>query len=68
VRLVGSEAAARLEICDDGVGFDPARPRGGGLGLAGMAERVQRIGGKLEIISAAGKGTQVIVEVPSAPA
>lgn len=64
VGLVCSACSARLEISDDGIGFDPAGPRAGGLGLAGMAERVQRIGGRLDIASAAGKGMQVIVEVP----
>lgn len=63
VQLLVAEHSARLETSDDGVGFDPADLRGG-LGLAGMRERVQRIGGTLEITSAIGKGTQVKVEVP----
>jgi signal transduction histidine kinase len=63
VQLLVAEHSACLEIGDDGVGFNPADLRGG-LGLAGMTERVARIGGTLEITSAIGKGTQVKVEVP----
>ncbi len=63
VQLVVSERSACLEIDDDGVGFDPISRRGG-LGLAGMKERVQRIGGTLEIASSVGKGTVVRVQIP----
>jgi signal transduction histidine kinase len=52
-----------LEIEDDGVGFDPTTAdQSGGLGLRGMAERVQRIQGKLQIMSAPGQGTKVSVK------
>ena len=54
-----------MEISDDGVGFDPAQDRaGGGFGISGMKERCQNIGGTLQIDSAPGKGTKVIVRVP----
>jgi signal transduction histidine kinase len=53
-----------LEIKDDGVGFDPAQAgQAGGLGLRGMEERVQRIGGELAIASVLGQGTVVSVKV-----
>lgn len=53
-----------LEINDNGTGFDPSSVESyGGLGLNGMRERAEQIGGDLQIIS--GKtGTKVIVEVP----
>jgi signal transduction histidine kinase len=55
----------RLEVLDDGIGFDPTTAEArGGLGLPGMRERVQRIGGQLQIESAPGQGTTVSVEVP----
>jgi PAS domain S-box-containing protein len=57
-------AVVRLEISDDGVGFDPATAGDqGGLGLRGMRERVQRIGGQLQIESAPDQGSKVTVEV-----
>jgi signal transduction histidine kinase len=64
VRLVQEGDQVTLEICDDGVGFDPQRldaPESGGrgLGLRGMRERAMILGGALELESAAGKGTTV---------
>ena len=55
-----------IELCiaDRGAGFDPqARPpETGHLGLAGMAERVAALGGRLEIESAPGSGTRIWVK------
>jgi signal transduction histidine kinase len=54
---------------DDGAGFDPARvveTDTGGLGLVGMRERVALVSGRLTVESSPGKGTTVVVEVPSA--
>jgi len=66
VRLHLCEDATRLVVQDDGVGFEPAAAEvGGGLGLPGMRERAHRIGGRLEIESAPGQGTSVLVVVPS---
>jgi len=54
-----------LEVVDDGVGFEPnvAGLRARRLGLTSMEERAQRLGGKLEIRSAPGKGTTLRLEV-----
>jgi signal transduction histidine kinase len=69
----GIEAGhVRLEICDDGVGFDPefvaaqrtARGASGGFGLIGIRERAQLLGGTSEISSDVGAGTQIVVRVP----
>jgi PAS domain S-box-containing protein len=66
VRLHLGDAETHLEIQDDGVGFDLAAAQaGGGLGLPGMRERLQELGGRLEINTAPGQGTKVVVEVPS---
>jgi len=52
-------------IEDDGVGFDPkAAMQSGRMGLFGMRERAERLGGTLVIESGAGTGTTVLVEVP----
>lgn len=59
VQLSFSERSTCVEISDDGLGFDAANPPGGGLGLAGMKERAERIGGKLDIASEPGRGTTV---------
>jgi signal transduction histidine kinase len=51
---------------DDGGGFDPAAapPAAGRLGLLGMRERVELVGGTLTVESAPGDGTTVIARVP----
>lgn len=52
-------------IEDDGIGFTPISPTiESHLGLFGMRERVEMLGGKLTIESSPGKGTAVSVEVP----
>ena len=59
----------RFEVRDDGVGFDPDdRGRGEShVGLRIMAERAERIGARLEVTSAPGCGSSVILElVPAA--
>ncbi len=60
---------ARLEIIDDGVGFDTSEhPLGGdeigGYGLLSMAERAELVGGRLNIRSRPGSGTAVIATIP----
>ncbi len=63
--------ALQLTVRDDGRGFDvPAAwelaKRGGGLGLAGMRERVTLLGGELDIRSQPGEGTEVYAFIPIA--
>ncbi|PRC43511.1 ATPase, partial [Mycobacterium sp. ITM-2017-0098] len=60
---------ARLEIVDDGVGFDTLEhPLGsdemGGYGLLSMAERAEIVGGRLNIRSRPGTGTAVTATIP----
>jgi PAS domain S-box-containing protein len=59
----------RLEVCDDGVGFDPAAGHGHSFGLVSMEERALALSGRLTIESAPGRGTVVRFECPArAPA
>jgi signal transduction histidine kinase len=54
-----------LTVEDNGVGFNPGQPvNENRLGLFGMRERVEMLGGKLIVESAPGKGTTISVEVP----
>lgn len=69
IDLERREADVALSVRDDGHGFDPdARPGapGGstGLGLFGMAERVDLVGGRLAIWSGPGEGTEVYAFLP----
>jgi signal transduction histidine kinase len=63
IRLTYAEAVVRLEVTDDGVGFDPAVVNGG-YGLRGMRVRVGEAGGRVQVTSRPGQGTAVLVEVP----
>ena len=67
-----SEDAVRLEIVDNGVGFDTLEnPLGGdemgGYGLLSMAERAEIVGGRLNIRSRPGSGTAVTATIPLVP-
>jgi signal transduction histidine kinase len=57
-----------LEVCDDGVGFDPGAAFPGHLGLESMRERAARLGGTVEIASAPGRGTRLRARLPGPPA
>ena len=65
-----SEGSLRLEVSDRGVGLgNSAEPRGAAkgrapLGLRGMRERVEMLGGSLEAISEPGSGTTVRAVIP----
>ncbi len=64
--ILGSvDNALQVEIRDDGKGFDPqATPTDGHLGLEGMRERVEILGGTFAVSSTAGHGTVVRAEMP----
>jgi len=68
VRLTHLPREVRLEVRDDGDGFDCANVLGtseGHFGLQGMAERAEKIGGVFRIESAPGAGTGIVVTVPA---
>ena len=69
VRVEFADSSTKVTVSDNGKGFEtPARAgdlaRIGKLGLAGMQERAQLLGGTLTIDSKPGKGTILTVEVP----
>jgi len=68
LNLTKDHSTVRLEVIDNGVGFDPKQPPrhepGSGLGLPGMRERVALVNGRLEIDSGPGRGTRIVVELP----
>ena len=63
VRLRAEGGALVAEVTDDGKGFDTA-PTRAGVGLSAMRERVEGLGGEIEIKSQPGEGTKVRVTVP----
>ena len=70
IRLSEASGRYRAEIADDGRGFDPAgsaaHAPGRGLGLSYMRERIERLGGRLEIRSAPDRGCRLLAELPAA--
>jgi signal transduction histidine kinase len=65
VRLGGYEGRLMFEVEDDGAGFDIATAKKG-AGLTNMVDRVEALGGHVDVISAPGAGTRVSGEVPAA--
>lgn len=59
----------RVVVSDNGAGFDSSRSQnsgdsGTGFGLFGVQERVESVGGTLEVDTAPGRGTRVALEFP----
>jgi signal transduction histidine kinase len=61
VELESRRAILQITIRDDGIGgADPAQ----GSGLVGLSDRVEALSGTLQVVSPAGGGTQLLVEIP----
>jgi signal transduction histidine kinase len=67
-RIVLRQAGRELKLWveDDGVGFDPSMAPRGHLGLVGMRQRAERIGGELDIHKRPGGGSKVRIALPLA--
>jgi len=63
VRLAALPSSLRVEVADDGRGFEPNEVTGSGL--RGLTDRVEALGGQLEIISRPGGGTRLIAVLPA---
>jgi len=68
VCLQREDQSVRCSIRDDGIGFDPAvvlAPRiERGLGFVGIQERLNSLGGELQIVSFPGRGTELFITIP----
>ena len=61
VELGADDAMVRLTVRDDGTGgADPAR----GSGLTGLRDRIEALGGTLDVASPVGGGTTLLIEIP----
>jgi signal transduction histidine kinase len=64
--IAGENSGFRLEVADDGLGFDPSLGSPDGhFGLTMMRERVRAIGGELKVQSEVGKGSAVSAWLPA---
>jgi signal transduction histidine kinase len=55
--------AVRLDLRDDGRGFEP-KANSDGFGLLGIRERVEAMGGQVTVRSAPGEGTSIVLTLP----
>jgi signal transduction histidine kinase len=65
VALTRTPSTLRLEVADDGGGFDRSAIDPRRMGIVGMRERAAAIGGDLEVDSAMGKGTRIRLTIPA---
>jgi PAS domain S-box-containing protein len=61
VRVARTDGNVVVEVADDGIGGADAA---GGTGLRGLADRVEALGGSLEVVSPEGAGTSLRAEIP----
>lgn len=68
VRIERTEGGVSCSVVDNGVGFDPVEPGSAsqkvGLGLVGIRERLNALGGTLHLQSGRGRGTQMRIVIP----
>ena len=64
VVVAAAPGVVRAVVEDDGAGFVPGSVRENALGLVGMRERVNVMGGRFEVHSAPGTGTTIVAELP----
>jgi len=64
VRLLQRDRVIRVEVTDQGAGFDPSNVPRDCFGLEGIRQRAWLFGGEATIESTSGSGTRVIVELP----
>ncbi len=62
VVVLRDQAGLSVTVQDDGIGFEPSREKG--LGLLGIEERIERLGGSFSIESKPGKGTVLSFHLP----
>jgi len=66
VRLAARDGrTACVSVSDDGLGFDPTASKPSSHGLFGMRHRVEAVGGRLDIVSAPQRGTQITALLPT---
>ena len=64
IRLSRAPGAIRMQICDDGIGFDPKAKRKPGHGLTNMAARAKRIHARFSLDSKPRQGTCITIDLP----
>jgi signal transduction histidine kinase len=63
ISLQENRGSIRLEVSDDGIGFDPKANKSSGHGLQNIFARAQTLQAKLQIISQPGAGARVVLDI-----
>jgi signal transduction histidine kinase len=64
VKLDAKPGQLVATVEDDGVGFENVEGSRPGIGLLGIQERVAELGGSVKIVTSAGRGTKLILQIP----
>ena len=64
VAVTAAGGRLRALVEDNGIGVDPTDPAHGHLGLQGMSERAEIVGGTVRVASVSGSGTTIVLEIP----
>jgi signal transduction histidine kinase len=64
ISLTSTGDAVRVEVADDGIGFEPDDRVGAGLGMASMRERLASVGGTFAVRSVPFGGTTILLSAP----
>lgn len=64
VSLKLSEGVVRLEVEDDGAGFDTSLVSGDGKGLRNIRARAESLGARCEFLSVPDRGTRITIDIP----
>ncbi|MBI4401247.1 MAG: sensor histidine kinase [Nitrospirae bacterium] len=64
VSLRRDAGCVRLEVTDDGGGFDATIPEERGQGLRNIVARARKLGAHVEVISEPGRGTRIVLDIP----
>lgn len=66
ITISEAEGIVKVVITDDGIGFDPDKVKGGGIGLRNLRKRAVALNGTIDITSKPGNGASVKVTFPAA--
>jgi NarL family two-component system sensor histidine kinase YdfH len=64
IEFIDQENELKIEIGDDGIGFEPTAVEAGHYGLLGIRERVRLVGGTFDMLTSPGDGTHLVVRLP----
>ncbi|HZM17276.1 MAG TPA: ATP-binding protein [Candidatus Krumholzibacteria bacterium] len=66
ISIAREASAVTCSVRDDGAGFDTGAVQGAnrGLGLVSMRERIHAVGGRLQLHSSPGSGTELVIQIP----